>query len=130
MDDDRLHAELEQLNRDRLVPGLPVEDPRRALEHTHARQLVELDFLGRALAEVRDRAAAAPRTPAAFIDWFEQLRLDGPGQGDPLFPWLAEHAELGALRWFLKQEVSGEAGFDDLVALTQIRMPEQAKLEL
>jgi hypothetical protein len=34
------------------------------------------------------------------------------------------------MRWFLTQEVAGEAGFDDLVALTQIRMPTLAKLEL
>jgi hypothetical protein len=32
--------------------------------------------------------------------------------------------------WFLMQEVAGEAGFDDLVALTQLRLPTQAKLEL
>jgi hypothetical protein len=30
----------------------------------------------------------------------------------------------------MRQEVAGEAGFDDLVALTQIRMPERPKLEL
>jgi len=34
------------------------------------------------------------------------------------------------MRWFLAQEQAGEAGFDDLVALTQLRMPKQAKLEL
>ena len=34
------------------------------------------------------------------------------------------------LRWFLCQEVAGEAGFDDLVALTQVKAPERAKLEL
>ena len=30
----------------------------------------------------------------------------------------------------MRQEVAGEAGFDDLVALTQVRLPEPAKLEL
>jgi hypothetical protein len=34
------------------------------------------------------------------------------------------------LKWFLRQEVGGEAGFDDLVALTQVRVPERAKLEM
>jgi Iron-containing redox enzyme len=34
------------------------------------------------------------------------------------------------MRWFLRQEVAGEAGFDDLLALTQLRMPVRAKLEL
>ena len=34
------------------------------------------------------------------------------------------------MKWFIEQEVAGEAGFDDLLALTQIKMPEQAKLEM
>ena len=34
------------------------------------------------------------------------------------------------MRWFLTQEVAGEAGFDDLLALTQVKMPVQAKLEM
>ena len=32
--------------------------------------------------------------------------------------------------WFLTQEVAGEAGFDDLLALTQVKMPVTAKLEM
>ncbi|MBC7978867.1 MAG: iron-containing redox enzyme family protein, partial [Myxococcales bacterium] len=82
------------------------------------------------LAPLRARASQAPRTSDAFVAWYEDLRETGPGQGDPLFPWLATTADLGALRWFMKQEVSGEAGFEDLLALTQVRMPIQAKLEL
>jgi hypothetical protein len=34
------------------------------------------------------------------------------------------------MKWFLYQEVAGEAGFDDLLAMTQVKMPEQAKLEM
>jgi hypothetical protein len=51
-------------------------------------------------------------------------------QGDALFPWLAEAAHRDQIRWFLEQEAAGEAGFDDLVALTQVKLPDQAKLEL
>ena len=65
-----------------------------------------------------------------FIDWFEELKETGPGQGDPLFPWLAEAASLADMLWFLTQEVAGEAGFDDLLALTQVKMPVTAKLEM
>ena len=32
--------------------------------------------------------------------------------------------------WFLTQEVAGEAGFDDLLAITQVNMPVTAKLEM
>ena len=34
------------------------------------------------------------------------------------------------MRWFLRQEVAGEAGFEDLVALSQLRLAERPKLEL
>jgi pyrroloquinoline quinone (PQQ) biosynthesis protein C len=34
------------------------------------------------------------------------------------------------MRWFLTQEVAGEAGFEDLAAVTQVKMPQQAKLEM
>jgi hypothetical protein len=64
------------------------------------------------------------------MDWFHALKEDGPGQGDALFPWLAEEASLDQMRWFLRQEAAGEAGFDDLVALTQIRFPARPKLEM
>ncbi|EIT71886.1 iron-containing redox enzyme family protein [Hydrocarboniphaga effusa] len=79
---------------------------------------------------IRDQIAEVPTQVDAFVDWFESLRQDGPGQGDTLFPWLAEQASLPQMRWFLTQEVAGEAGFDDLVALTQLGLPDQAKLEL
>jgi hypothetical protein len=80
--------------------------------------------------EVTEEAARAPRDADAFITWFEKLREVGPGQGDPLFPWLAEEADDSELRWFFEQEAAGEAGFDDLVAYTQVKMPVQPKLEL
>ena len=76
------------------------------------------------------RAATVPRDADAFVAWFEALEDDGPGQHDVLFPWLAEAAPLESMRWFLHQEVAGEAGFDDLVALTQVKLPKSAKLEL
>lgn len=125
-----LHATLTELNRARLAPAEPGTDWRGALEREHRWRSLELEYLERALAMVRERALQAPRNPDGFIRWFEDLRVCGPGQGDPLFPWLATTASLDELTWFLKQEVSGEAGFDDLVALTQLRMPERAKLEL
>src|SRR5439155_1046798 len=65
-----------------------------------------------------------------FISWFERLKDFGPGQGDPLFPWLATAASVQQMRWFLLQEVAGEAGFEDLLALTQVKMSVQAKLEM
>ncbi|MDB5425556.1 MAG: hypothetical protein JWQ29_2972, partial [Phenylobacterium sp.] len=34
------------------------------------------------------------------------------------------------MKWFLTQEAAGEAGFDDLVAMTQVKLPARPKLEL
>ena len=80
--------------------------------------------------EVANTAAEAPSDPDGFIDWFEGLKSRGPGQGDPLFRWLARDATDAELEWFLTQEAAGEAGFDDLVAMTQVKVPMEAKLEL
>ncbi len=79
---------------------------------------------------VAARAAEAPQDPDGFVAWFEGLKATGPGQGDPLFPWLGKDASLEDLKWFLTQEAAGEAGFDDLVALAQVKLPARAKMEL
>jgi len=73
---------------------------------------------------------AVPREPEPFVRWFEGLERTGPGQHDALFPWLAERADHQQMCWFLRQELAGEAGFDDLVALTQVKLPTRPKLEL
>jgi len=111
----------------------PVHDDhewRDGLANEAAERIAEHEFIEGFRAEVAERARTAPHTREGFIAWFRQLREDGPGQGDRLFPWIEHHASLDQLRWFLWQEVAGEAGFDDLVALTQLKMPVQAKLEL
>lgn len=127
-DPEALHDALDALNRHRLCPTVDGPALDLATETTTRRR--EEAFVDGERALVHARAQAAPRTPDAFVAWFEALAEDGPGQHDPLFPWLAEEADATGMRWFLHQEVAGEAGFDDLVALTQIRMPCVAKLEL
>jgi hypothetical protein len=117
-------------NRQRLAPGLPDEDWRLILDGDAKMLRLEGAFLEELRAEVAEEAAAAPRDGAGFVAWFEGLNAVGPGQGDPLFPWLAEEASLDEMRWFLTQEAAGEAGFEDLVAYAQVKLPARAKLEL
>jgi hypothetical protein len=117
-------------NRQRLAPGLPDEDWRLILDGDAKMLRLEGAFLEELRAEVAEEAAAAPRDPAGFLAWFEGLNATGPGQGDALFPWLAEEASLDEMRWFLTQEAAGEAGFEDLVAYAQVKLPARAKLEL
>ena len=127
MDSGPLHLKLAYFAQRRLRPAFP--DAPRDDQDLPLRALEEA-FLEDERGAVAGAAAQAPQDPQAFVAWFEGLRERGPGQGDRLFPWLAEQATLPQMRWFLAQEVAGEAGFDDLVALTQVRMPVQAKLEL
>jgi Iron-containing redox enzyme len=124
---ERDHRRISAGNRNRLSPGLPQEWPaedlaREARQRVRERRMVD--------AARREIAATAPTQAEAFVSWFEALKESGPGQNDPLFPWLAEQATYEQMRWFLQQEVAGEAGFDDLLALTQIKMPLGPKLEM
>lgn len=124
------HRSLNEWNRERLSPALPSVDWFQGVARDARWLALEGEFVEQERRAVTERAATAPRDADAFVGWFESLAQDGPGQNDPLFPWLAEAAPLASMRWFLRQEVAGEAGFDDLVALTQIKLPTSAKLEL
>jgi pyrroloquinoline quinone (PQQ) biosynthesis protein C len=120
---------LARWNRARLVPAFPDADWRAAEARDVRMRCQEGELLEALRADVADEAAAAPTDADGFVAWFEALRETGPGQDDPLFPWLAEQADREQLRWFLAQEAAGEAGFEDLLSYTQVRMPERAKLE-
>ena len=128
MDPTQLHPALMQFARDRLAPRLP--DQIGDSDHAPRLRALEARFVEEERAAVQPLARRVPRDADAFVRWFDELLDSGPGQGDPLFPWLAGSATLAQMKWFLAQEIAGEAGFDDLVALTQIKMPVQAKLEL
>lgn len=130
LDPRALHHTLRRLNERRLTPTQDRRGWREAVAEETQDRYLELDFLEASRLEIAERAATAPSDPDGFIAWFERLKETGPGQHDPLFPWIETHATMNELRWFLSQEVAGEAGFEDLVALTQLKMPTQAKLEL
>lgn len=127
---DLFQQRLAHWNRARLAPGFPEETWRDQLEMDQTMLRLEGAFLEELRSEVRHEAEAAPTDPNGFVAWFEELKEVGPGQGDALFQWLAEDASRDELRWFLQQEAAGEAGFDDLVALTQVKLPDGPKLEL
>lgn len=127
---DSFQRGLAHWNRERLMPRLPDADWQHQMERDTRMQRLERGFLEELRGEIREAAALAPHDADDFIAWFEELKATGPGQGDPLFPWLAEKATRDELRWFFEQEAAGEAGFDDLVAYTQVKLPVQAKLEL
>jgi len=125
-----LHRRLAWWNHRRLSPGFPTDDWQDTLEDDHRMLRAEGAWIEGFRDEVKDRCASVPTDPDGFVAWFETLKLTGPGQNDPLFAWLAEEATMDQMRWFLRQEAAGEAGFDDMVAMAQIKLPDQAKMEL
>jgi len=127
---DSFQRGLANWNHRRLAPQFPDRDWQQTLDRDVRMLRLEGAFIESLRAEVVDEAAEVPTDADGFVAWFEALRESGPGQGDPLFPWLAEEAEFDDMRYFLRQEAAGEAGFDDLVAWTQVKLPDQAKLEL
>ena len=130
LDPGDLQRRFAHFNHLRLAVAAPTGDWQEELRTEHEMRLLEGAFIEASRREVADQAAEAPSDPDGFVQWFEALEKNGPGQHDPLFPWLAEEASLSEMRWFLLQEVGGEAGFDDLVAYTQVKMPVRSKLEL
>lgn len=127
---DSFQRGLAHWNRERLQPRLPDDDWNSLLDRDTRMLRLERGFVQELRAEVSEAAAMAPTDADGFIAWFEHLKDVGPGQNDPLFPWLASEATRDELRWFFEQEAAGEAGFDDLVAYTQVKLPVSAKLEL
>lgn len=129
-DAETLHAGLAHWNHRRLAVQTPKAD--WLLDLARDRQMLRLEgaFIEAFRAHVAPLVADVPQHPEGFIAWFEALRDGGPGQWDPLFDWLATDADLEQMKWFLTQEAAGEAGFDDLVALTQVKLPVRPKLEL
>ncbi len=127
---DELQQGLARWNHERLAPQFPSDDWQKSLERDLQMLRLEGGFIEELRREIADEAAEAPTDADGFIAWFEALKDSGPGQGDPLFPWIAEQATREEISWFLEQEAAGEAGFDDLVAYTQVKLPAGPKLEL
>lgn len=129
-DREAFHNRLAASHHARLAPHAVDTDWERYLAEELACRRAEHDFVEGERAAVASLLRDVPTTPAAFLEWFAELEQNGPGQGDDLFPWLAETASYGQMCWFLQQEMAGEAGFDDLVALSQLKLPARPKLEM
>ena len=126
----RFQTELAKYNGLQLEPGFPNESWRKQIDDYAQVSHAEGEYIEAVRSKISPLLADIPSQVDGFIDWFEDLKERGQGQGDPLFPWLAESATRKDMLWFLTQEVAGEAGFDDLLAMTQVKMPVTAKLEM
>lgn len=126
----RSHMTLAQFNKSRLSPQCPTHCWRQDVAENHSMLILEGCVLETERSKILMIAKEAPRKPQEFMKWFESLKSTGPGQNSPLFDWLQSEANYDQMKWFLQQEVAGEAGFDDLTAMTQVKFPAQAKLEM
>ncbi|WP_426043614.1 iron-containing redox enzyme family protein [Caulobacter sp. DWR3-1-2] len=129
-DAEALHRGLAHWNHRRMAVATPTAGWRAEVAEEARMKRLEGEFVEQFRASIAPMVADLPTDPDGFIAWFEDLKAFGPGQGDPLFDWLEVEASLEDLKWFLTQEAAGEAGFDDLVALTQVKLSDRAKLEL
>lgn len=124
-----LHRRLARFNAERLKLGIPSPRWQDELAREHEYRLLEGRFLEDLRATVQVTAAGSAGNADHFVSWFAQLAHTGPGQNHALFDRLAQEATLPQMRWFLTQEAAGEAGFEDLLAYTQVKLPPQPKLE-
>ena len=129
-DAEALHLGLAHWNHRRLAVQAPSADWPAQLNEDQRMLRLEGAFVEAFRAHVAPALTNVPSEPDGFIAWFEELKASGPGQWDPLFAWLETEADLEQMKWFLTQEAAGEAGFDDLVAMTQVKLPARPKLEL
>ena len=125
----QLHRHLAHFNAARLKFGSPSPHWQEELAREHECRLIEGRYLEALRTTVQVAASASAGNADHFASWFESLARTGPGQHHPLFDRLAQEATLPQMRWFLTQEAAGEAGFEDLLACAQVKLPPQPKLE-
>jgi len=126
---ENLHQALAVFNSRRLSIGTPSVTWREELRSDGEHRLREGEFLEQQRQAIEKDAALAVGNTEHFVEWFEALAENGPGQHHSLFDWLEHDATLAQMGWFLSQEAAGEAGFEDLLAYTQVKLPTRPKLE-
>lgn len=129
IDPQTFHMTLARFNRSRTSIGVPVSDWEHLEQAAFEMKLMEGRFLEELRSSIRHLTRGVSQDANSFVSWFESLINWGPGQFHPLFDWLATKATPEDLKWFLTQEAAGEAGFEDLIAYTQVKLPTRPKLE-
>ena len=89
---ERFQIELANYNARHLMPAFPTDTWRDEVEEFAQVTRAEGEYIETVRREVSPLLANVPSGVDDFIDWFEELKRTGPGQGDELFPWLAQNA--------------------------------------
>jgi|GEM_PF-159645 len=123
------HKLLATINQDKFCLQKPL-NPEHELYLDILRTQLDTAWLTSQKVRIQECLATAPEEPEAFIAWLESLLNSGYGQNHILFDYLESDATLADFEFFMTQELATEAGFDDLVAMTQVQAPHHVKLEL
>jgi hypothetical protein len=123
------HSLLATLNQQKFGLKKPL-NPEQELNLDILRTRLDTSWLNDQKIRIEDDLLAIPSSPDAFINWLESLLDSGYGQKHILFDYLENYASQADFELFMTQELATEAGFDDLVAMTQVQAPHHVKLEL
>ena len=91
-------------------PGLP-HAARARISADATGGEAEAEFVEALRRAITPLAADIPCDVDGFIAWFEQLKETGPGPGRPTVSLARRDGHAEQMKWFLLQEVAGEAGF-------------------
>lgn len=130
MDGVGLHRGLAHFNTARRAVSCPTPQWRDLLADEMVWRQGEGEFLKALREDVALLLPPADLDIDGFMAWFDHLAQSGPGQQHRLFNWLSDGARVCNMKWFLRQEAVGEAGFDGLLANTQVEQPASSKLAL
>src|SRR5688500_3489711 len=83
---------LAEFNHQRLEASLPSPGWKDLLAGEAKIAVAEGEFLESVRQAIAPLARNIPADADEFIGWYENLQHAEPGQGDPLFPWLAHNA--------------------------------------
>jgi hypothetical protein len=96
---DAIHQRLAKSHAARLSPRLKDVDWEASLHDELICRRMEHELVESERAAIAPQVRRVPTDAVGFAAWFEGLKETGPGQGDVLFPWLAEEASVAVERY-------------------------------
>ncbi|MFE9023546.1 iron-containing redox enzyme family protein [Streptomyces sp. NPDC007808] len=113
-------------------PGVDRADKETQPIHRDIAAVLEKAVLERELADITDdEVSSYPEDPDAYVTWLKARIGDHGSRRHPLYrEYLRNEAGVEEFRFFLAQESNLDPRFDDILALMQLGVSGQQKLEL
>ena len=107
---DLFQRELAKYNARQLMPAFSNEDWREKVDDYACVSAAEGEGYRGGTLRGRSLVKDVPSEVDDFIEWFEELKCVGPGQGAHRSPGLRIEQSLEYMLWFLTQEVAARRG--------------------